>query len=96
MDRVGPQRMVLDFALVRSPGGVGAAGPAVARDGGNLLLVDATAPPAPEDLAHLDESLPTLERVLLLRGPDAIAPVSEDAIRQRVRNPGQSEPRPPG
>lgn len=58
-----------------------AAGPAVARDGGALILVPGREPPTSERLARIAPLLANLDRVLLVGGPAAIRPNWEDAVR---------------
>lgn len=58
-----------------------AAGPAIARDRGALLLVPGREPPTPERLARLDPLLGDLDRVLFVGGPAAISRDWEDAVR---------------
>lgn len=58
-----------------------AAGPAVARDGGALLLVPGHEPPTTERLARVHPLLLNLDRILLVGGHAAISAEWEDAAR---------------
>lgn len=73
-----------------------AAGPAVARDGGALLLVPGHEPPTYERLARVHPLLLNLDRILLVGGHAAISAEWEDAARaaalaQRSRLDSQVE-----
>ena len=67
-----------------------AAGPAVARSGGNLLLVEgADVSRSPEALDWLTSHLDILERVVLVGGVGAVSEASEDLVRTTAEIPEQ-------